>query len=285
MVTLVIALAIGLVTFAASRDLPGTRRLHARWRHHGPAIVAYVRSAPATFLTLAALGLTTWILAGAGSRLTLALLRDMSTNLHQLRAEPMTVLVRSAFWATPVEMVGWLFLFTLVAAPIEHWIGTRAWLLVFWVGHIGATLLVAVLLTVGVSSGRVPSSVVDTIDVGASYAFFCLAAVGTYGLRGRWRIAWAALIVAYLAQAALTAPGFTSVGHGLAALIGFAIGPVFLRRPAATGWPVAVLGALGSRVTAWPAARRLRPATGTGPIRVPRPVPVRVGAAPRPEDR
>ncbi|MEA5153413.1 rhomboid-like protein [Raineyella sp.] len=271
MVTLVVALAIGLVTFASARDWPGTRRLHALWLHHGPAIIGYVCSAPATFVTLAVLGVTTWILAGAGSRVSLALLRDMSTNLHQLRQEPMTVLVRSAFWATPVEMVGWLVLFTLIAAPIERWIGTRAWLLVFWVGHIGATLLVAVLLTVGVSSGRVPTTVANTIDVGASYAFFCLAAVGTYGLRGRWRIAWAALIVAYVAQAAFTSPGFTSLGHTVAALIGFAIGPVFLRRPAATGWPVAGLEALGARAAGRLTARRRRSATAR-PVPDPQPV-------------
>lgn len=269
MVTLVVALAIGLATFAVGRDWPGTRRLHALWLRRGPAIVRYVRTAPATFVTLAVLGVTTWILAGAGSRLTTALLRDMSTNLHQLQSEPMTVLVRSAFWATPAEMIGWLVLFTLVAAPVEHWIGTRAWLLVFWAGHIGATLLVAVLLSVGVSTGRVPATVVNTIDVGASYAFFCVAAVGTYGLRGRWRPVWAGLVIVYLAQAAVLAPGFTSLGHILAAGIGFAIGPVFLHRPAPTGWPVAQLDALGERF-AW------RPASGR------RPWPVRSSASVRP---
>ncbi|WOP20034.1 rhomboid-like protein [Raineyella sp. LH-20] len=265
MVTLVVALVIGLVTFAVGRDWPGTRRLHAVWLRRGPAIGRYVRTAPATFVTLAVLGVTTWILAGTGNRLTTALLRDMSTNLHQLQSQPMTVLVRSAFWATPTEMIGWLVLFTLVAAPVEHWLGTRAWLVVFWAGHIGATLIVAVLLSIGVSSGRVPATVANTIDVGASYAFFCLAAVGTYGLRGRWRLGWAGVVLAYVVQGVFTAPGFTASGHALAAAIGFAIGPVFLRRPAATGWPVSGLEAVGVRF-----ARAVRVVRGDRAVQGPR---------------
>jgi len=109
-----------------------------------PRLVAFVRSAPATYTYLAILFVTTWLLASASARLADRLLLAESTNLHHLARDPIRVLIGSAFWLSGTrDLIIAACVFTVVLAPVERRIGAWRTAGVFAIGHVGATLLTA----------------------------------------------------------------------------------------------------------------------------------------------
>jgi hypothetical protein len=155
------------------------------------------------------------------------LLAERSTNLHHLAHDPVRVLFASAFWlSSPLELLLWLVLFSVIVAPVEQWIGTARTALVFFLGHVGATLLTAAGLWFALRSDLVESSVARSTDVGASYGFAAVAAVFAYRLHGRVRTLYLAGAFFVAALGFAVDDGFTSWGHLLALLIGFACYPV-----------------------------------------------------------
>jgi hypothetical protein len=158
------------------------------------------------------------------------LVLERSTNLHQLARDPIRVLVASAFWVSGVwELFAWVALFTLVVAPVEHWIGTARTAAAFFAGHLGATLLTAAGLWATIRAELVGASVTNAADVGASYGFLAVAALLTYRLAPRRRAVYAGLLAAIVLGALALDPSVTSVGHLIALTIGFACYP--LMRP------------------------------------------------------
>ena len=103
-------------------------------------------------------------------------------------------------------------------------------MLAFAAGHIGATLIVAAGLWIGVQLGSVSPSVEHARDVGVSYGFLAVAATATYLLTPRLRIVYCGLLVAYVVLNAATSATFTDFGHLLAVAIGLACYPL-TRRP------------------------------------------------------
>ena len=188
--------------------------------------------ARATTTYLCILSATSLVLVTTTARRQQALLRAASTNLNQLGRNPLPVLVSSAFWLPPDGLAGKLGVVAfalLVMAPLELWLGTGRWLVAFVVGHIGATLITAAGLSVAVHSGWVSRRVTRTIDVGYSYGTLCLAALLVYRLPRRWRLPAAAAPLAW-ALAELRGGDYSSWGHLLAILIGFALWPLARRR-------------------------------------------------------
>src|SRR5438477_5733859 len=103
-----------------------------------------VRANPATFVYLFTLIVTSAIIRGAGRRIADSLLRTQSTNLSNLRHDPVHVLFTSAFWLNDGFRPLLLILpFALVLAPVERWIGSARAILVFALGHVGATIITA----------------------------------------------------------------------------------------------------------------------------------------------
>ena len=201
--------------------------VRSRWRQARPRLIAHIRSAPGTFAYLFVLLVTTWVLQTSSATIARRLIAERSTNLHQLARDPLRVLFASAFWLTsPGELLLWLVLFGVIVAPVEQWIGTGRTALVFFVGHIGATLVTAGGLWLAIHSDLVEASVAHSTDVGASYGFAAVAAVLAYRLRGRTRRIYlgGAFVVAALSFA--VDYGFTSWGHVSALLIGFACYPL-----------------------------------------------------------
>lgn len=49
------------------------------------------------------------------------------------------MLFRSAFWSGTTVYLPFLILLVVVLAPAEEWLGTFRLILVFWLGHVGAT--------------------------------------------------------------------------------------------------------------------------------------------------
>jgi hypothetical protein len=199
--------------------MPVTRR----WERLRPFVAAYVRCAPATFIYLFVLTITTWVLRSSPVDLRHALLSEHSTNIDHLKADPISVLVTSAFWVTGPELLAWVVLFPLVLAPAERWLGTLRTIVVFAIGHIGATVITAGAIAYMIHHGYLSRHLRDVIDVGSSYGFLCVAAVFTYRLPGWWRWVWAAALVASTAVLVAVDQGFADYGHLAAVLIGLAL--------------------------------------------------------------
>ena len=200
-----------------------------RWRRFEPRARAYIRSAPGTYGYLFVLLVTTWVLQTSSATIARQLLLERSTNLQQLAHDPVRVLFASAFWVSSAwELLAWLGLFTLVVAPVEHWIGTARTATAFFAGHIGATLLTAAGLWAAIHAGLVSSPPTNAADVGASYGFLAVAALLTYRLEPKRRAIYAALLVGIVATALALDPSVTNAGHLLALAIGFASYPLVL---------------------------------------------------------
>ena len=202
-----------------------------RWRAWRPRTIGYVRSAPATYIYLAVLFLTSWILQTSSSRVADALLQERSTNLHHLSHDPLRVLLSSAFWVGSIrDWLAWVVLLSVFAAAVERWIGTTRAVLVFFIGHVGATLVTAAGLWLALHSDLVESSVVNARDVGASYGFAAVAAVLTYRFSGRRRLIYATTLIAFAGTSLALNHNFTYWGHLAAVLIGFACYPLVQAR-------------------------------------------------------
>lgn len=230
---LLIAAAIVIDRLLLSDRWSRVDRLRRNWRTWRPRTIGYVRSAPATYVYLAVLFLTSWILQTSSSRVANALLQERSTNLHHLARDPLRVLLSSAFWVGSLrDWLMWVVLVSVFAAPVERWLGTTRTVLVFLAGHVGATLVIAAGLWVALRSDLVESSVVNARDVGASYGVLAVASLGTYLLPRRLRLPYAGLLAGTLVLFAATSGTFTDFGHLIAAAIGLACYP--LVRPCAS---------------------------------------------------
>jgi hypothetical protein len=155
---------------------------------------------------------------------------DMSTNLHNLGRGHLDTLVGSAFVTDDDKIYVWLpGLMCLLAAGELAWRSGRL-VLAFALGHIGATLLVAVGLTVAVGVRWLPFSIADASDVGVSYGAAAVLGALTAVIPVGWRPAW---IGWWLGSAVIVAStgDFTAVGHALAITLGIGLSAL-LRSPA-----------------------------------------------------
>lgn len=235
-------LLVGLDRLMVSNRWTRLDRTRRVWRRWTPRVLAYVRSAPGTYAYLFVLLITTWVLQTSSSTIANQLLLERSTNLRHLGRDPVRVIFSSAFWASSsLELFGWLALFTVFVAQTERWLGTARTAAVFFLGHVGATLLTALGLWVALHSDLVEASVVNAADVGASYGFAAVAAVLAYGLARRWRWLYAAAVVAVAGISLAFDHNFTNWGHLIALAIGFACYPL-VRRRRATAFAPGTLG-------------------------------------------
>ena len=194
---------------------------------------------------LAARGTTTWlaivtvmglVLSHGSERFDTALLLSSSTNLHNLRRDPITVLITSAFFVESLrDYLEFAAISLIILAPLENAIGFVRWLAGLIAGHVGATLLVAIGLSASIlSTSERPGRVVD---VGVSYGLASLVVVFIYLLHGWQRVALAAVIAAMVVPPVVASAEFSDWGHLLACGLGLAIGPFLVRgarRPFAT---------------------------------------------------
>ncbi|MBU3065949.1 hypothetical protein KO481_31065 [Nocardia sp. NEAU-G5] len=184
--------------------------------------------APASCAYAFTLFVTWWTLRGisdfAGHRLILS----QSTNLHNMRREPVQVLVASAFWTEGGFPWGTIIGFLIVMAFAERWLGTLRWIFVFAVGHVGATLIVVTGISYAVHHHLIPLKVVLATDVGSSYGFSAVLAVLAFHLRGATRVAWMLALVVWYGLGVWRGHTFTDYGHLTAVLLGFVLGAASL---------------------------------------------------------
>ena len=209
---------------ASSRALHnGTRTLHRMTRLSAPATAAY----------LIVLVTTTAVLSTASAHTDNQLLLDVSTNLHQLAHVPLRVLFASAFWTSGWwDLALWAATFAAIVVPAERRLGWRRTTIAFAAGHVGATLIVAAGLWIGIQLGVANPADVLAQDVGVSYGFFAVVALAAYLLPSRYRILYLAITVSYLLAAAAFSHTFTDFGHLTAVAIGLASYPLVRARPA-----------------------------------------------------
>ncbi|MEV8612495.1 rhomboid-like protein [Amycolatopsis sp. NPDC051373] len=184
------------------------------------------RSTPFTFGYLIVLLGTTLVLRFADPVVTAKLLQLSSTDAHNLWRRPLVSLLSSALW---LEDGGWLayaIIFTIALAPLERRFGPGRTAIVFFSGHVLATLATEVPVMLLISGGVLPMTASRWLDIGVSYGFFTTAGALAFLLRGRPRVV--ALVVMELFIAAVwvfDSPGsldsvVTVLGHACAAHFG-----------------------------------------------------------------
>jgi hypothetical protein len=156
-------------------------------------------------------------------------IRHASTNLHNLSHGHIGTLLGSAFVIDAGPIYLWLpGLVCLLAAAELTWRSGRL-IVAFAVGHIGATVLVAIGLTAAVGMALLPGAVARETDVGMSYG--ASAVVGSLTpsiprlLLPAWTGCWVALAVAVI----VVGRDFTDVGHAVALLLGMGVSTRFGR--------------------------------------------------------
>ncbi|MCP9206773.1 rhomboid-like protein [Streptomyces sp. NEAU-Y11] len=208
------------------------------------AVLALPRRSPVTFGYVCLLLLThVWITRGLTEDRAQSVLRDISTNLDNLTDRPLAALLGSAlvFDGTLTDVTSLLFPATVITLGLgvcwclaraeRRWGPLRAFA-VFLTGHIGATLLTAGLIAVALRQGWYPDEVRGTLDFGISYGAQAVMAATTAMMPRRARLPWAAFVIGWPIAGVEwvgSLPDFTSVGHVLAAAIGF----LFLLPPVA----------------------------------------------------
>jgi Rhomboid-like protein len=171
-------------------------------------------------------GVTTALLS-LGPEMQNRIIRHASTNLHNLSHGRIGTLVGSAFVVDAGPIYVWLpGLVCLLAVAELLWRSGRL-VLAFGLGHIGATLLVALGLVTAVELGWLPLSVSRATDVGMSYGAAGVLGTLTAAIPNRWRPAWVGWWLAVAVTMAAMGTEFTDVGHALALLLGMAVSTRF----------------------------------------------------------
>lgn len=173
---------------------------------------------------LAAMSITMVIL---GPHVHEQVIRHASTNLHNLARGHVGTLVGSAFVVEAGPMYFWMpFLATLLILA-ELQLRTIRLMVAFFVGHIGATLLVAAALAVAVKFGWMPWSITRVTDIGMSYGALAVLGALTAAIPRAFRPAWIGWWVSVSVTAAIIGGEFTNAGHAIAVIVGMVISTRF----------------------------------------------------------
>jgi hypothetical protein len=165
-----------------------------------------------------------------------------STNVVNLGTHPVGALAASALIVNgPLLDAGtvitlWLGIGGALWAVEARYGAVRA-AAVFLAGHVGATLLTVPVILMAVRAGRYPDDVRTAVDVGISYGAQAALAAVVVALP-RWaRVPWVLFVLGWpLLDADWSGwlPDFTTVGHLLAAGLGFLLAVTLLRTPRRT---------------------------------------------------
>ncbi|MDN0194206.1 rhomboid-like protein [Streptomyces sp. S.PNR 29] len=192
----------------------------------GRRALLYARSAPGTYVWLGMLFITTVAVHTMSPELEREFLRERSTNIQGLSEHPLRVLLASALLVDGGYWLPYLLLYSVFHAPAERWLGTLRWLTVCVLAHVLATLISEGAVLVALWEGRAPSSTVNTLDIGVSYALAGIVGVLVYRVPRRWRYGYLALVLLFYGAALAVGRTFTDLGHLVALLIGLACHPL-----------------------------------------------------------
>jgi hypothetical protein len=173
-------------------------------------------------------------------------IRHMSTNLHNLCHGHVVTLIGSAFVTENGPIWVWLpGLVCLLALGELLWRSSRL-IITFALGHVGATLVVAVGLTAAIHFGWLPLSVEHASDVGISYGAAAVLGALTAAVPPKWRPAWIGWWLAVGLLVVCVADDFTDAGHFVALVLGMVLSTRFGSSARWTRIRIALLGVGGS---------------------------------------
>lgn len=215
-----------------------------RWTAVRLRLLSLAAALPATLVYAATLLGVSLLLGILGSHPHDVAVSEMSTNLHNLVHGHVVTLVGSAFISDGGDILFWLpGLVCLLGLGELIW-RSGGLIVTFALGHIGATLVVAVWLAAALTAGWLPMSVAHATDVGMSYGAVCVLGALTASIPAQWRAVWIGWWLGN-AVAAASSADFTAVGHVVALLLGIALS--FRLRSVSRWTPVhSVLLAVGS---------------------------------------
>ncbi|MEV5281043.1 rhomboid-like protein [Streptomyces sp. NPDC051994] len=228
---------------------PRASALHRTLHHALHHTLRYIRSAPGTYLWLAALFVTTVAMHHMSPEFETEFLRQRSTNIHELSTNPLRVLIASAFW---IDGGGWLpyaVLYTVFHAQAERWLGTLRWLIIAFGTHVAATFISEGALLWAIRHDYAPQSAVNTLDVGVSYALAGVVAVLTYRIAPPYRHLYLLGVLVVYGAPLLGGRTFTDVGHFASVLIGLACYPLTRGQGGAPWNPADTLRAAARRLS------------------------------------
>jgi hypothetical protein len=212
----------------------------SRWAEMAARTLSNAASLRVTAVYAALLLAVSVTLTAMGPHARAVAVSQMSTNLHNLAHGRVATLVGSAFVNDGDDVYVWLpGLVCLLALGETIW-RSKGLVIAFAVGHIGATVLVAVGLVAAVENRWVPVSVTRATDVGISYGAVCIVGALTASISARWRPAWIGWWLG-VAMVATRGGDFTAVGHVLALLLGIGLSS---RLPSIERWTPWRLGLL-----------------------------------------
>jgi hypothetical protein len=166
-------------------------------------------------------------LGALGPRVQDRVVSHASTNLHNLSHGHLGTLFVSAFVIDAGPIYLWLPGLVCVLALAELlWRGGRL-VLAFAVGHVGATLLVAMGLAAAVEIGWLSTDVTRATDVGMSYGASAVLGALTAAIPRRRRAAWIGWWAAVAVAVVVIGRGFTDVGHAVALVLGMVVSTRF----------------------------------------------------------
>jgi len=166
---------------------------------------------------LVAVAGTLWML---GPQVQKSVIAHMSTNLYNLQRGHLGTLVGSAFVTDGRQIYVWLpGLVCLLALAEWLWRGRRL-VMAFALGHVGATLIVAVWLAVAIHVGWLPKSVTLARDVGVSYGAAGVLGALTAAIPPRLRPAWIGWWLSVGLLMVCVGSDFANTGHFVALLLG-----------------------------------------------------------------
>ncbi len=171
----------------------------------------------------------TAVLVRLGPRVQNRVISHASTNLHNLNHGHLGTLFVSAFVIDAGPIYVWLpGLMCLLAIAELLWRSSRL-VVAFAIGHVGATLLVAVGLAAAVESGWLSADVTRATDVGMSYGAAAVLGSLSAAIPRRWRPAWAGWWIAIAVAVVAIGREFTDVGHAVALVLGMLLSTRFGR--------------------------------------------------------
>ncbi|MGF6941947.1 hypothetical protein BKA18_001739 [Streptomyces auratus] len=212
-------------------------------RRAARALGTYVSRSPVTVGYLVLLLAThLWCTAVLSTAQAQRVVLGVSTHLDNLHDHPVRVLAGSLlfFDGTLTEITSEAFAGTLITlglgvtvclARLERRYGPGRAYGIFLLGHLAATLLTVPVIQVALAHGWYPDSIRHAPDFGISYGAETVLAVGALLLR-RTRWLAAAGVVAWPVLGgdwSGVLPDFTTIGHLLAAAVGFVCGAILLR--------------------------------------------------------
>jgi hypothetical protein len=154
-------------------------------------------------------------------------IRHASTNLHNLSHGRVATLLDSAFVVDAGAIYEWLPGLVCLLGLAELLWGSGRLVVAFAVGHVGATVLVAVWLTTAVEVAWLPPTVARATDVGMSYGAVAVLGSLTPAIRRPWRPIWAGWWLAVAGGVVALGDDFTNTGHAVALILGMLVASRF----------------------------------------------------------